>query len=295
MFADTRRRRVGGAAIDDVTMAEASSSSEPLMASSASATSGTDGAGTDGAGNKRGYSTALGGGTLHQYADGTPKLPRTAAEMGRLGRRLIVVIEGANLEVVKAGSDYQLLNCDDHKHIIGKTGRSLADCRPDITHSMLLALLDSPLNKAGMLQVYIHTAKNVLIEVNPQIRIPRTFRRFAGLMVQLLKKLKVRASGGNQPLMKVIQNPISSHLPSGCRKIGASYCANKLVDLQQYVPTLPSDAPIVFVIGGIAHGDIKEATSDFCEEYISFSEYPLSAQVACSRLLTTVEQHWGVL
>ena len=46
----------------------------------------------------------------------------------------------------------------------------------------LLTLLDSPLNKAGLLQVYIHTAKGVLIEVNPHVRIPRTFKRFSGLM-----------------------------------------------------------------------------------------------------------------
>jgi hypothetical protein len=46
----------------------------------------------------------------------------------------------------------------------------------------LLTLLDSPLNKAGLLQVYIHTAKGVLIEVNPSVRIPRTFKRFSGLM-----------------------------------------------------------------------------------------------------------------
>lgn len=45
-----------------------------------------------------------------------------------------------------------------------------------------MALLDSPLNKAGLLQVYIHTTKNVLIEVNPHVRIPRTFKRFSGLM-----------------------------------------------------------------------------------------------------------------
>ena len=35
---------------------------------------------------------------------------------------------------------------------------------------------------ALMLQVYIQTAKGVLIEVSPQTRIPRTFKRFAGLM-----------------------------------------------------------------------------------------------------------------
>lgn len=53
-------------------------------------------------------------------------------------------------------------------------------------------LLDSPLNRAGMLQVYIHTEKNVLIEINPQTRIPRTFPRFCGLMgkftLSLLRK-----------------------------------------------------------------------------------------------------------
>lgn len=49
----------------------------------------------------------------------------------------------------------------------------------------LLMLMDSPLNRAGLLQVYIHTEKNVLIEINPQTRIPRTFDRFCGLMGKL--------------------------------------------------------------------------------------------------------------
>jgi rRNA pseudouridine-1189 N-methylase Emg1 (Nep1/Mra1 family) len=43
-------------------------------------------------------------------------------------------------------------------------------------------LLDSPLNKAGLLQIYIRTAKGVCIEVSPHTRIPRTFKRFCGLM-----------------------------------------------------------------------------------------------------------------
>lgn len=32
------------------------------------------------------------------------------------------------------------------------------------------------------MQVYIHTTKNQLIEINSNIRIPRTYKRFAGLM-----------------------------------------------------------------------------------------------------------------
>mmetsp|Transcript_27615 Transcript_27615/g.89965 ORF Transcript_27615/g.89965 Transcript_27615/m.89965 type:complete len:109 (-) Transcript_27615:1691-2017(-) len=83
---------------------------------------------------------------------------------------------------------------------------------------MLLTLLDSPLNKSGKMQVYIHTEKNVLIEVSPHIRIPRTYKRFAGLMVQLLHKLKIRAVNGPETLLKVVKNPVEAHLPTGARR-----------------------------------------------------------------------------
>ena len=83
---------------------------------------------------------------------------------------------------MQVGNSFELLNCDDHTNILKKYKRDPGTCRPDITHQCLLMLMDSPLNRAGLLQVYIHTEKNVLIEINPQTRIPRTFKRFAGLM-----------------------------------------------------------------------------------------------------------------
>lgn len=124
------------------------------------------------------------------------------------------------------GKAFQLLNSTDHSKIVKNNGRDTINLRPDIVHQVrrnrprpargvslitsqhrdlggcvsnganllytglvpqcLLMLLDSPLNKAGMLQVYIHTAKNVLIEVHPQCRIPRTYSRFSGLMGEAL-------------------------------------------------------------------------------------------------------------
>lgn len=54
-----------------------------------------------------------------------------------------------------------------------------------------MMLLDSPLNRVGMLQVYIHTEKNVLIEINPHVRIPRTFKRFCGLIGRTIDAFRV--------------------------------------------------------------------------------------------------------
>ena len=72
-----------------------------------------------------------------------------------------------NLETTKSKRGIELINSDDHQKLIQKMGKKLEDYRPDVTHQSLLALLDSPLNKAGLLQVYISTRTNALIEVSP--------------------------------------------------------------------------------------------------------------------------------
>jgi rRNA small subunit pseudouridine methyltransferase Nep1 len=85
-------------------------------------------------------------------------VPRTHTAQANT-RRLIVVLEQACLEAYRvtgpsttAGSrggfrngkptpakevKYTLLNCDDHQGILAKTGRDIADARPDITHQVL--------------------------------------------------------------------------------------------------------------------------------------------------------------
>lgn len=80
-------------------------------------------------------------------------VPRTPAAKSST-RRLIVVLEQACLEAYRvsgpSGSGgrpgrpattnkevkYTLLNCDDHQGILAKTGRDIADARPDITHQV---------------------------------------------------------------------------------------------------------------------------------------------------------------
>jgi len=203
-------------------------------------------------------------------------------------KRLIVILENAQLETAKVGSGFELLNCDDHGGFLRKHKRDPAQCRPDITHQCLLMLLDSPLNRAGLLQVYVHTAKGVLIEINPQTRIPRTYKRFAGLMVQLLHKFAIRASDGPMKLMKVIKNPITDHLPVGCFKYGTSFSTDKLVK-----PTeLPKgDQPIAIVVGAMAHGKVEV---DYTEELVAISGYPLSGALACAKITGGFEEVWGV-
>uniref|UniRef100_A0AAV2MC24 18S rRNA (pseudouridine(1248)-N1)-methyltransferase n=1 Tax=Knipowitschia caucasica TaxID=637954 RepID=A0AAV2MC24_KNICA len=191
-------------------------------------------------------------------------------------RRLVVILEGASLETVKVGKTFELLNCDQHKNMIVKSGRNPGHIRPDITHQCLLMLMDSPLNRAGLLQVYIHTEKNALIEINPQTRIPRTFPRFCGLM------------DGPQKLLRMIKNPVSDHLPPGCPRISTSFSAGEAVCPRTLVP----EGPAAIVIGAFAHGAVNV---DYAEKIVSISNYPLSAALTCAKMCSAFEEVWGVL
>ncbi|OAV95803.1 hypothetical protein PTTG_08294 [Puccinia triticina 1-1 BBBD Race 1] len=188
---------------------------------------------------------------------------------------------------------YTLLNCDDHQSILAKMGKDIAATRPDITHQCLLTLLDSPVNRAGRLQVYIQTAAGVLIEIHPTVRIPRTFKRFSGLMVQLLHQLSIKSTTGKEKLLKVIKNPISDHLPLNSHKITLSFDAPP-VKLSEYITTIPSEKHLVVFVGAMAHG-ADDFADHLVDEKIAISQYSLSASVACGKFCCAVEDHWGIL
>ncbi len=147
------------------------------------------------------------------------------------------------------------------------------------------------MNKAGLLQVYIRTKNNVLIEINPKCRIPRTFKRFCGLFAQLLTKYRIRASETSEILLKVVKNPITDHLPSGSPII--TTCEkSRLIDIDEYTTSLNKGKPVVFVVGAMSQGDVN---IDYSHDSVSVSSYPLSAAVVCSKLCTSFEKVWDIL
>lgn len=170
--------------------------------------------------------------------------------------------------------------------------KSKEEYRPDVTHHCLLSLLDSPLNKAGLLQVFIRTKNNILIEVNPKCRIPRTYNRFEGLFTELLKKLSIRARESSEVLLRVIKNPVTKHLPEGAYIVKMNE-KSRLVNKDEFVfNSASSFKHCVFVIGAISKGDVEV---DYCHDDVSISSYPLSAGAVCSKICDSFEKVWGIL
>ena len=223
-----------------------------------------------------------------------PKVPQQ--------RNLLIILDQVSLETAQTKRGIELLNSDDHTKLLAKTGREPSEVRPDIAHQCLLALLDSPLNKHKKLQVLLRTQKGITIEVHPDIRIPRTFKRFSGLMASLLTKGRIQAAGGGATLLKASKLPIQSFLPqqsNGSTLIRVSKKGTLVPNLAAYVADQfeNSSKRLSFILSASPTETTTPQTADQVrpDEEISISNYELSSIVTCSRLCFSLEEVWNVL
>ncbi|ORC89868.1 uncharacterized protein TM35_000101360 [Trypanosoma theileri] len=167
-----------------------------------------------------------------EYRRKSARLPKSAEEKIRW-RRVIIIIEHCPLTVVRTDYGFELLS-DKHRSHHARSGADPAEWRPDVVHQLLLHLLDSPLNRAGLLQVFLRTKKGVVIAVDPRLRVPRHMRLFEKMMVSCLYKMKVRAAHGHLSLLRVVRNPVTDHIPANCTMIRVEKDGDEVPDLYAF-------------------------------------------------------------
>ncbi|XP_022893796.1 ribosomal RNA small subunit methyltransferase NEP1-like [Olea europaea var. sylvestris] len=227
-----------------------------------------------------------------QVIDEMPRIPIVPTDMFKKSRD-IFILERASLEISKVGKSYQLLSSDEHANYLMKNKRKPAEHCFSGLFEAIQTILDSRVNKSGRLKAsYVRTQQGILFQIKPHARMPRTYKRFSGLMVQLLQKLHITAAGKGEKLLRVIKNPVTQYLPINSRKIGFSHSSEKLVDMYDYVSTVDNGMDLVFVVGAMAHGKIDK---DYVEDYLLISEFPMSAAYCISIITTAVELQWKIL
>ncbi len=165
--------------------------------------------------------------------------------------------------------------------------------RPDIIHFCLLEALGSPLNKAGKLKPLVHTFNDDLLEVSPELRLPRDCYRFRSLMEQLFALGRVPPEGA--PLITLSRKSLGEVKkgvnPSHTVALTSHGNARKLSDLCMDLSAEPN--PLVF-IGAYAHGAMREETLNEADESVSIYPEALEAWVVTSRLVYEYEKAIGL-
>ncbi len=165
--------------------------------------------------------------------------------------------------------------------------------RPDIVHFSLLNALESPLSEKGFLRVYVHTVQDLILEFDPEIRLPRNYMRFKSLIEQLFKIGRVPPR--NKALITLRKGSLAD-LKSELKPdivIGFS-SGGSLKPLHSIVADLTDVETVMAVVGCFPHGEFKEETLKLFDSCYAIYPKSLNAWIVVARLVYEVEKSIGL-
>ena len=182
-----------------------------------------------------------------------------------------------------------LLDRSLHHQAMKRLDDNLKRGRPDITHFCLLEALGSPLNKEGMLQVYVHTLENKVITVDASTRLPRNYNRFIGLMEQLFQQGKVPIEG--EILLKLEQKTLQQLLAEIEADYIIAFSRNGTPKtITEAVSSLQSKQRPAIIIGAFPHNTFSKNTIQLANELVCVDSEMLEAWTITSRAIYQYEQ-----
>jgi len=164
--------------------------------------------------------------------------------------------------------------------------------RPDILHIILLTILATPLFKYNHLKVFVHTINNQVIKVGDNVRIPKSYSRFEGLMLDLIKNRKIISKDGvlllelneNLNFSRLLKEYIEPDITIGL-SIEGNFNNFESISNELYRYKNPC-----IVIGGFAKGHFSKDIESCLEKKYSISNFSLEAHVVTSRILYEYEK-----
>jgi rRNA small subunit pseudouridine methyltransferase Nep1 len=159
--------------------------------------------------------------------------------------------------------------------------------RPDLVHFCMLEACSIPLYFENELRVYIHTIEDKVIFVGNNVRLPKSYHRFIGLIEKLYatglieegekKLLEIK----NMDFGKLIDN-INPKEIIGLSTKGATSSYEKLAKV------VGKDSCIV--VGGFPKGHFSDQILKRMNNLVSVDKNPLEAHVIISRVLYEYEK-----
>lgn len=163
--------------------------------------------------------------------------------------------------------------------------------RPDIAYHVLLDVTSSPIYRAGMLDLYMHTRGDMVLRFSKGLRPPRSYDRFRSLLEQLLKEGRVGReadliTAGKGSFKEVLREVRPSSVV-GLSKLG------KRMNLPDAVSSARGARPC-FVVGGFPSGHFSEEIEMTFDSLLSISPQGLDASLVVCRLVYEMERALGL-
>jgi rRNA small subunit pseudouridine methyltransferase Nep1 len=168
--------------------------------------------------------------------------------------------------------------------------------RPDIIHFALVEALSTPLYLKNKLDVYLYTINRKVILLGSNLRIPKSYFRFEGLMMKLFKDKVIKSEQDDRILLELlddvpfeylIHNIAKSSKSIGLSSSGVPSTAHELVS--KYINRF-DDCRCAIVIGGFPKGHFSDKISKLLDSSYSIGKITLEAHVVIARVIYECEK-----
>jgi len=159
--------------------------------------------------------------------------------------------------------------------------------RPDLIHFCLLEACSIPLYFENKIRIFVHTIDNKAIFMGKDVRLPKSYHRFAGLIEKLYSVGRIEEN--NKKLLEIKEMNFSSLIKEikpkktiGLSRKGTSSSYQRVAE--------KVDGDTCIVIGGFAKGHFSDETKKCFDEIVSVDQNSLEAHIIISRLLYEYEK-----
>jgi len=159
--------------------------------------------------------------------------------------------------------------------------------RPDLVHLCLLEACTIPLYFENKIKIYIHTVNDKVIRIGTNVRIPKSYHRFEGLIEKLYKEKTI--SNEDSSLLELKEMSFSKlidHIKP--KKVIGLSTQGEQSSYENVVSKLDDDCCLI--IGGFHKGHFSEIVKKRIDELYCIDTKSLEAHIAVGRVLYECEK-----
>ena len=159
--------------------------------------------------------------------------------------------------------------------------------RPDLVHFSLLEACSIPLFYEKKISVYVHTINDKVIFVGNDIRLPKSYHRFAGLIEKLYDEKVIEANGTKLLEIKEMKFHQLIEKINPVRIVGLS-TQGVLSSCEDVAKKLTDNSCII--IGGFPKGHFSDSIRKKIEYLVNVNKKSLESHIIISRILYEYEK-----
>jgi rRNA small subunit pseudouridine methyltransferase Nep1 len=172
--------------------------------------------------------------------------------------------------------------------------------RPDIVHFALQEALSTPLYLENKLSVYVYTINNKVILIGSNLRMPKSYFRFEGLMMKLFKDKIIKSQQDDRTLLELLDDFRFEHLIknmarcSSCIGLSSGGLASTAQEVVSKYINGSDTCQCTIVIGGFPKGHFSDYISNCLNNSYSIGKTKLEAHVVIARVLYECEKRMSM-